>query len=260
MTDLSPLECAVLSRCHAAETKARVGFIIPSSNRLAEPQFHRYAPEGVAVHTARVQMTGRHRKPIDRILDDVGRAASALADARCNPIVFHCTGTSMQEGPEGEAKLVARVAKESGVEAYSTAQAIVEALGALGMRRVVLFSPYPQATNDHEKEFLAAHKIEVVADVALDVGHSDKYIQVPVAKWVELAREHARAHADGFFLSCTNTTQIEAIQTIECETGKPAVNSNQAALWAALNRLAPSIGPMPPMPGLGRLFAEPVAA
>jgi maleate cis-trans isomerase len=254
------LERAVLSRCHAAETKARIGFIIPSSNRLAEPQFHRFAPEGIAVHTARVQMTGRHKKPIDKILDDVGRAASALGDARCDPVVFHCTGTSMQEGSEGEAKLVARVAQESGAHAYSTAQAIVEALGALGMRRVVLFSPYPQATNDHEKEFLAEHGISVVADVALDVGHSDKYIQVPVAKWVELARERAKAAADGFFLSCTNTTQIEAIEAIERETGKPAVNSNQATLWAALNRLAPAIGPLPWIAGLGRLFAEPVVA
>jgi len=166
----------------------------------------------------------------------------------------------MAEGTEGEAKLVKRVAQESGAESFSTAQAIVEALRALGLRRVVLFSPYPQATNDHEKEFLAEHGIEVVHDVALDVGHSDKYIAVPVAKWIELARENARVPADGFFLSCTNTTQIEAIEAIERETGKPAVNSNQAALWAALKRLAPAIGPVPRLPGLGRLFAATEAA
>jgi len=251
---------AVASRCHAAETRARIGLIIPSSNRMSEAQFHRYAPEGVAVHVARVQMTGRHKKPIAELLDAVGGAASALADARCNPIVFHCTGTAMSEGTEGEAALVARVAKESGAQCFSTAQAIVEALKAMGMKRVVLFSPYPQATNDHEREFLAAHGIEVVKDVALNVGASDNYIQVPVTKWIELAREHARVAADGYFLSCTNTTQIEAIETIERETGKPAVNSNQAVLWAALKRLAPAIGPLPRSPALGRLFAQPVTA
>ena len=97
--------------------------------------------------------------------------------------------------------------------------------------------------------------------MALDVGSSDEYIRVPVARWVELAREHAGAPADGFFLSCTNTTQIEAIETIERDTGKPAVNSNQATLWAALRRM-PAIGPVPRIPGLGRLFAqaEPVTA
>jgi maleate isomerase len=252
---MSALEDAVVSRCHAQDTKARIGLIIPSSNRMTEAQFHRYAPAGVAVHIARVQMTGRHKKPIAALLDDVGRAASSLGDARCDPVVFHCTGTAMAEGRDGEAALVRRVAMDSGAASFSTAQAIVDALKSLGLRRVVLFSPYPQATNDHEREFLAEHDIEVVRDVALDVGSSDDYIRVPVARWIELAREHARVPADGYFLSCTNTTQIEAIETIERETGKPAVNSNQATLWAALKRIG-GAGGIPRIPGLGRLFEQ----
>ena len=98
-------------------------------------------------------------------------------------------------------------------------------------------------------------------DFALDVGTSDDYIRVPVTRWIALAREHARVPADGYFLSCTNTSQIEAIETVERDTGKPAVNSNQATLWAALRRM-PAIGALPRIPGLGRLFAcaEPVAA
>src|SRR5215470_19306717 len=181
---MNVLTDAVISRCHADETQARIGLIIPSSNRMTEPQFHRYAPAGIGIHIARVQMTGRHKKPIAALLDDVGRAASALADARCNPVVFHCTGTAMAEGKEGEAALVRRVAEESGAVAFSTAQAIVEALNDMGMRRVVLLSPYPRAVNDHEREFLAEHGIDVVRDVALNVGSSDEYIRVPVARWI----------------------------------------------------------------------------
>jgi maleate cis-trans isomerase len=249
------LEDAVVSRCHAQETKARIGLIIPSSNRMTEPQFHRYAPAGVAVHVARVQMTGRHKKPIAQLLDDVGRAASALGDAKCNPVVFHCTGTAMAEGAAGEAALVERATKESGVHCLSVAQAILEALKAMGMRRLVLFSPYPQGVNDHEKEFFAEHGITVVKDVALNLPPSDGYIREPVATWIALAREHAAIAADGFFLSCTNTTQIEAIETIERETGKPCVNSNQAVLWACLRRIGGDIAAQR-MPGLGRLFAQ----
>jgi maleate cis-trans isomerase len=248
------LEDAVLSRCHAQETKARIGLIIPSSNRMTEPQFHRYAPAGIAVHVARVQMTGRHKKPIAQLLDDVGRAASSLGDAKCNPVVFHCTGTAMAEGKAGEAALVERAGKESGAHCFSVAQAILEALEAMGMRRLVLFSPYPQEVNDHEKEFFAEHGIAVVKDVALNLPPSDGYIREPVATWIALARENARVAADGFFLSCTNTTQIEAIETIERETGKPVVNSNQAVLWACLNRIG-GAGGVRRVAGLGRLFA-----
>ena len=161
----------------------------------------------------------------------------------------------MAEGTAGEAALVQRAAKESGAPCFSVAQAILEALKAMGMRRLVLFSPYPQSTNDHEKEFFAEHGIEVVKDVALNCAASDDYIRVPVTRWIELAREHARVPADGFFLSCTNTTQIEAIETIERETGKPVVNSNQAVLWACLKRIG-GADDVPRIPALGRLFAQ----
>jgi maleate cis-trans isomerase len=64
-----------------------------------------------------------------------------------------------------------------------------------------------------------------------------------------------RDDADGVFLSCTNTTQIEAIEDIELALGKPVVNSNQAVLWGCMKRLASKLGPVPPLPRLGRLMA-----
>jgi maleate cis-trans isomerase len=71
---------------------------------------------------------------------------------------------------------------------------------------------------------------------------------------VELARKNDRADADGIFLSCTNTTQIEAIADIERALGKPVVNSNQAVLFGCVKRLKPALAPLPPMPALGRLM------
>src|SRR5260221_10932998 len=207
---MSALEDAVISRCHGDETKARIGLIIPSSNRMTEPQFHRYAPAGVAIHIARAQMTGRHKKPIAQLLDDIGRAASSLADARCNLIVFHRTGTAMAEGKEGEAALVRRVTQEGGAVAFSTAQAIVEALDHMGMRRVVLLSPYPQAVNDHEREFLSEHGIEVVRYVALNDGSSDEYIRAPIGRWDELLSDHDHGPPAGGSSSRTNITAIQA--------------------------------------------------
>jgi maleate cis-trans isomerase len=55
-------------------------------------------------------------------------------------------------------------------------------------------------------------------------------------------------------LSCTNTTQIEAVAAIEQALGKPVVNSNQAVLWGCLKRLTSKLGSPPEMPELGRLM------
>jgi maleate cis-trans isomerase len=63
-----------------------------------------------------------------------------------------------------------------------------------------------------------------------------------------------RGEADGYFLSCTNTTQIEAIEELEAALGKPVVSSNQAVLWGAVRRLRARLGNDAAMPRLGRLM------
>src|SRR5205814_910794 len=81
-------------------------------------------------------------------------AASALADAKCDIIVFHCTGHAMEEGPEGDAWTRAMIKSATGIAAMSTAAAIEEALGVLKLKRLILLTPYDQDTNDHEIDYL----------------------------------------------------------------------------------------------------------
>ena len=62
--------------------------------------------------------------------------------------------------------------------------------------------------------------------------------------------ENRRPEADGYFIGCTATSMIDAIEDVE-RLDKPVVNSNQAVLWAALRRLDIT----EPIAGLGRLFS-----
>jgi maleate isomerase len=232
---------------------ARIGLIIPSSNRLTEPQLRHFAPLELGIHVTRLQMTGKWNRPLSALTADIERAASALADAKCDIIVFHCTGHAMEEGPGGDARTRALIAKATGIEAISTASAIQEALTALKLKNLILMTPYEQDVNDHEIDYLRQIEVAVVHDVALALPGSDDYLAQPPERWVELAVENARAAADGYFLSCTNTTQIEAIEPIERKLGKPVVNSNQAVLWACVKRLRHKLGAARLAPGLGRL-------
>jgi maleate isomerase len=232
---------------------ARAGFIIPSSNRLSEPQLRHFAPPELGIHATRLQMTGKWNRPLSALGQDLDRAAASLADSRVDLIVFHCTGTAMEEGPDEEARALARITETTGIAALSTAGAIVAALGALAITRLVLVSPYAQATNDHETEYLAACGFTVVNDVALGLKGGDEYLTVPPERWIEISRAAMRPGADGMLLSCTNTSQIEAIAPLEQALGIPIVNSNQAVLWAVMQRLGPRLGGARLAPGLGRL-------
>lgn len=238
--------------------KARVGLIIPSSNRLAEPQFYYYAPPGLGVHAQRLRMTGPHHRPLPEIYDDIRGAAGALADSQCDCIVFHCTGGAMEDGPEAEAKIIDIIRAESGALAMATGEAIVDALKALALRKLVLISPYRQSVNDAERAYLGELGFEVVHDIGLNLKGGSDYIHIEPQRWLDLTLEAMAQHpeADGALLSCTNTTQIEAVAEIESRTGKACVSSNQAVLWAVTRALAPKLGGWPRLGGLGRLFGN----
>src|ERR1041384_1216464 len=170
---------------------ARSGLIIPSSNRLTEPQLRYFAPPTLGIHVTRLQMTGKWNRPLSALGDDIQRAASALADAKCDIIVFHCTGHAMEEGPHGDARTRAMIKSATGIEAMSTAAAIEEALGVLKLKKLILLTPYDQDTNDHEIDYLKQIGIAVVHDVALALPGSDDYLAQLPERWVDLATEHA---------------------------------------------------------------------
>jgi maleate isomerase len=244
-------------RLHAeiVEPRARIGLIIPSVNRMTEPQFNHYAPEGLGIHVARGRVAGEPVRTVAELTEEIAHAAGTLADAHPDLIVFHCTHTSMKEGAGGEARIINLIEKTTGIDALSTSSLVNEALRALGLKKLVVLSPYQ--SNASIIAYLAAAGFTVVNDVALNCATAAEFETITPRRWVELAKENDRPEADGIFLSCTNTTQIEAVDAIEQELGKPVVNSNQAVLWGCLKRLKGKLGDRFTTPTqLGRLMHD----
>ena len=48
-------------------TPLSIGLIIPSANRMTEPQFNAYLPASVGAFVTRLRMAGKHRKPLARV-------------------------------------------------------------------------------------------------------------------------------------------------------------------------------------------------
>jgi maleate cis-trans isomerase len=231
--------------------RAKIGLIIPSVNSMSEPQFNRFAPPGLGIHVARARVAGPWKRPLPAMAEEIATSAQLLSDVAPDLIVFHCTDTSMTQGPQGEGRILDIVKDATGIEAVATSRLVLEALQTLGLRRLVLLSPY--TSNQAVIDYLHATGFEVVHDVGLALKPLE-FVKVTPRDWTELAQKHDRADVDGIFLSCTNTTQIEAIADIERTLGKPVVNSNQAVLWGCVRRLRGKLSPLPSMPQLGGLM------
>ena len=215
---------------------ASIGLIIPSSNRLTEPQFNAYAPPGVGIHVTRLRMTGKFRKPLSELKRPLVEAAEALSDVKPGMIVFHCTANSMESGLAHEKAIIEIIEQATGCPTITTAQAITQAFDRFGIKKLVLISPYVKATNQLEVNYLTETGYTVLHELGLGL-ETHAYSTVTPQEWKNIVKENTRTDADGYFLSCTNTRMIEAIEDLEKDLDKPVINSNQATIWACLKKL-----------------------
>lgn len=236
--------------------RARLGFIIPSSNRMVEPQIQRLVPDGVVAHFNRLGMTGRHAVPLDELMPRIALAAELLGDAKCDAIVLQCTGTSMSGGVDMEGEVIATMAAaaaraaQTTVPALTTASALMAALGALGARRLVFVSETTQPGHDRKLAYLKQAGLDIVADKAMCLENSDAYCTTPPQFWFDEVCAMRNDAAEAYFVSCANIHSIDVIEDLEAALKKPVVTSNQVALWCALR----TAGINDPVPGLGQLL------
>jgi maleate isomerase len=235
--------------------RARIGFIIPSSNRMVEPQMQRYMPEGVVPHFTRIGMTNRHKAPLEQLLPRIIDAAELLADSKCDVTVLQCTGTSMSGGVDMDAKVIKDIERATGKPAVSAASSITAAFDALGSKRLVFISESKQAGHDEKKKYLLEAGYDLVADKAVALAGSDDYCIMPAQLWLDTAVALRHDEADTYFISCANISSIDTIEVIERTLNRPVVTSNQAALWCSL-RMA---GIQDSVPSLGRLMTRDLA-
>jgi maleate isomerase len=230
---------------------ARVGLIIPSSNRMVEAEMVPAFPAGVAAHVTRLRMTGTNHLAFDQLLPRIEDAARALTDARCDVVVFHCTANSMEGGKTGEEQILATLAQAGAPRVTTTITAIQRAFSALGARRIVLITPYSASTTEHEADFLRKAGYDVLSAQGFALDGSDAYCATSPQFWHDRVVAAARPDADAYLISCANISVFGVIDDLEARLERPIVTSNQAVIWEAL-RL---IGWRAPPRHLGRLFA-----
>jgi len=235
--------------------RARVGFIIPSSNRMVEPQMARFAPQGVQPHFQRLRMTNQHKRPLPELMPSILSAVEHLMDSKCDIIVFQCTGTSMSGGVDMDRHVVREIASTAKRPAISTASAVNAALAALNAKRLVFISETKQKGHDEKLKYMREAGYDIVADRAAALEGTDAYCTTPPRFWYDMALALKDDRAEAYFISCANIHSIDVIEDLEKALQRPVVTSNQAALWCALRTLGlPDL-----VPGVGSLFRHNLA-
>jgi maleate isomerase len=180
--------------------------------------------------------------------DRLEQAALELADADVAAITFACTSGSLLHGPGFDERLRARMTKATGLPASTTATAVVESLRHLGAHTVSVGTPYIDAINERERDFLEHAGFSIPRLVGLSKHYDREIRELSEAEVLELARAAHVPGSDALFLSCTNLPALPLVPVLERELGTHVVTSNSATLWHLLQiagidaELAPSLG------------------
>ena len=211
----------------------RAGIIVPSGNVAAEAEIRAMLPRGVAPLFTRLALRGSSEAELIGMLSGLEGAAQLLADAKVGLIIFHCTAVSTF-APQLAGDIRSRIERATGIRAFATSNAILEAVKFLNIRQLLLLTPYIQSVHAREVAFLAAHDIDVVDGGCLGIDTNAEMATLAPSALFDWAARHHSTGADGYFLSCTAIRSAGIISRLEGFLGRPVITSNQAMVWHLL--------------------------
>ncbi len=232
--------------------RARIGVIAPLDDKV-EYAFNKYAPEGVAFNSPRLSFPGPTPEGLIYLADQLEGAAKMYAKQHHDVVLFGCTSGSCIKGVGWDKECIRTIERACGWPGLTTSTAVLEAFQALGLNKTVVMTPYPDDTNEAERQFLEDNGIHVTSITGVGFNRmktmggdaqADKFFLYRNAK--KLKTEGAEV----FFLSCMGLATMELVEILEEDLGIPVITSHQASLWACLRhcRVNEKIS------GLGKLF------
>lgn len=232
--------------------RAKIGFVLIPNEQTIEEDMIRHMPPGVGGYFSRLTM------PREITTDSLAQAGASMADAAArilpddglDVICYACTSGTVSLGEDRTHAELTRGAP--GAKPASLAGAVRKALGALGVQKIVLGSPYVDELNQNMVRYFEGAGFEVLEAHGMGLRHDTEMIRVAPDYIVDYACAIDRPDAEAVLISCGALRAIDVVDRIEQTLGKPVICSNQAMLWDCL-RLA---GIEDRLPGLGRLLRE----
>jgi len=232
--------------------RAKIGFVLLATEQTIEDDMFRLRPDGVGVHFARAWIGDSITvASLSRHAGDLARAASTLLpDGSLDVVCYGCTSGSLVIGEDRVAAELSKGAPNA--KPTSLITAVLEALRAVGARRIAVATPYLDEINDQEVQYLEKAGLQVTQIRGLQLEKDSDMIRVSPQYLTEFAKRADTPDSDALFISCGALRSLEIADQLEQELGKPVICSNQAMMWHVL-RLA---GIQDRMAGYGQLLRD----
>jgi arylmalonate decarboxylase len=190
----------------------------------------------------------------DTALERIPAAAEQLAAAGAEAIELTGTSLTFYKGEAFNQQLCGIVSKASGLPATTMSNGVIDALKAVGARRVAAVTAYNEEVNARLRAFLLEHELEPVAVTGFGIeamADIERVTQDDLIEWGVKLRASAPT-ADALLVSCGGFRTLEIIAPLEARAGVPVISSMPHGLWAG----ARLVGLSGASPGYGTLLSS----
>lgn len=228
----------------------RIGQIVPSSNITMETEIpallrarESIAPERFTFHSSRMRMKHVTKEELAAMDADSDRCALELSDAKVDVMGYACLVAIMSMGHgyhrESQQRLQG-VAADNGATAQvvTSAGALVEAVQAIGAKKVAVVAPYMKPLTEMVVEYIRNEGIAVSEWRALEISDNLKVAAHDPMNLPDIIKGMDVADVDAIVLSaCVQMPSLAAVSLVEALTGKPVVTAAIATTWSMLRAL-----------------------
>ena len=219
---------------HNISLMRHVGLIVPSSNTVMEPDFHRQIGSTAIISTTRIFLRDVTRdEEVSMLENDLPKAIQLIRTTAPDVVVFGCTSAGSLGTAAHDRGIADQIRSGAGAPAVTVLGAVLARIRAINPRHLALFTPYTEDLTKSVASSLTEAGYAPVKAAGMGIRANLEIGSVPpheVVRFVE--SQLGDCSPDCIFLSCTNWQSIAAIDPLRSKLSVPVITSNQAAIDA----------------------------
>ena len=171
-----------------------------------------------------------------------------LPNEKINTIAYGCTSGTIAIGKE-KIKEKIQIAKP-GCYITTPITSAIKAINKMKIKKIAIFTPYPDSVNKSVFEYFSKEKIEVLSFSSFNLDSDLEIGKVDPNYLLEVLTKMETDNAEGLFVSCTALPILKVLDQVENKIKKTVLSSNQTLIWDSIR----SVGYNSPVSGYGKLF------
>ena len=171
-----------------------------------------------------------------------------LPNEKINTIAYGCTSGTIAIGKE-KIKEKIQIAKP-GCYITTPITSAIKAINKMKIKKIAIFTPYPDSVNKSVFEYFSKEKIEVLSFSSFNLDSDLEIGKVDPNYLLEVLTKMETSSAEGLFVSCTALPVLKILDQVETKIKKTVLSSNQTLIWDSIR----SVGYNSPVSGYGKLF------